>query len=104
MSTAARTALMRPALGVIPPSLRALHNSMRSAPPLAAATADSRESTQISSSMTIASHVTRKRPDSFIGTHAPRKESGDKKAGKSSAATTAGAAADADVRLKNSAQ
>src|SRR3954453_20419179 len=54
--TAARTALINPALGVIPPSLSPLHNSMRSAPPLAAAIADSTESTQISSSMITASH------------------------------------------------
>jgi hypothetical protein len=51
MLTAVRTALIKPALGVIPPSLSALHNSMRSAPPLAAAIADSTESTQISRSM-----------------------------------------------------
>jgi hypothetical protein len=46
--TAALTALMRPALGVMPPSLNALHSSMRLAPPFSAAIADSTESTQIS--------------------------------------------------------
>jgi hypothetical protein len=38
-------------LGVNPPSDKALHNSMRCAPPVSAATADSTESTQISSSI-----------------------------------------------------
>src|SRR3954468_14729520 len=74
MSTAARTALIRPALGVMPSSLSALHNSMRSAPPLAAAMADSTESTQISSCMITASHSAtpiKKRLDSSIETQCP---------------------------------
>src|SRR5579862_934545 len=43
-----RTTSIRPALGVIPPSIKSLHNSTRSAPPCCAATADATESTQTS--------------------------------------------------------
>src|ERR1035438_8314359 len=48
METRARTMPIRPALGVIPPSIKSLHNSMRVAPPCCAATADATESTQTS--------------------------------------------------------
>src|SRR5271155_3668795 len=55
MPTRERTARINPRLGVNPPSLRALHSSTRCAPPFSAATADSTESTQISSSIITAS-------------------------------------------------
>src|SRR5271170_3756997 len=48
METWARTVPISPALGVIPPSIKSLHNSMRAAPPCCAATADATESTQTS--------------------------------------------------------
>src|SRR5215471_15919486 len=43
-----RTVEISPALGLIPPSNRLPHNSIRLAPPCSAATADSTESAQIS--------------------------------------------------------
>ena len=48
MEIVSRTARIIPRLGVIPPSKRSAHNSTRWAPPACAATADCRESTQIS--------------------------------------------------------
>src|ERR1700747_3494023 len=48
MEIARRTAPISPALGVTPPSNRALHNSTRFPPPRSAATADSTESMQTS--------------------------------------------------------
>src|SRR5690349_18954550 len=51
MRTAAFTAAIIPALGVVPPSYRLSHSSRRPAPPRSAATADSTESTQASTSI-----------------------------------------------------
>ena len=48
MEIARRTAAIKPVLGVIPPSRRSLHNSMRCAPPCSAAIAESSESTHTS--------------------------------------------------------
>src|SRR5258706_7220443 len=48
MDTLARTNSIIPALGVMPPSSRSLHNSRRRAPPRSAATAETMESTHIS--------------------------------------------------------
>src|SRR5919198_1556424 len=48
IETLLRTVQISPELGLVPPSTSPLHNSMRCAPPLCAATADSTESAQIS--------------------------------------------------------
>src|SRR5690242_6971750 len=62
MDTFDRTASSSPTLGVMPPSIKLLHNSIRCAPPRSAATADATESTHTSIriSLLISGQETRK--------------------------------------------